>query len=63
MPLRARRQPSELAHNEFKVALNRGEIRACLIGLAQRQRVVGLVSKAGHITCLAGRAPLFLAYR
>jgi hypothetical protein len=27
----ARRQPGELAHNELKVALNRGEIRAGLI--------------------------------
>jgi hypothetical protein len=49
--------------NELQVALNRGEIRAGLIDLTQRQRVVGLVSKAGHITCLAGRARLFLAYR
>jgi hypothetical protein len=35
--------PGELAHNELKVAFNRGEIRAGLIGLTQRQRVVGLI--------------------
>jgi hypothetical protein len=28
---RPRRRPGELAHNELKVALNRGEIRAGLI--------------------------------
>jgi len=39
----ARRQPGELAHNELKVAFNRGEIRAGLIGLTQRQRVVELI--------------------
>jgi hypothetical protein len=32
--------------NELKVALNRGEIRARLIGLAQRQRVVGIIISA-----------------
>jgi len=43
-------QPGELAHNESKIALNRGKIRARLIGLTQRQRVVGAIGEAGHIT-------------
>ena len=38
------------------------EIRAGLIGLTQRQRVVRAIGEAGHIACLAVRARLFLAH-
>jgi hypothetical protein len=44
---RAIGHPRELAHNELKIALNRGEIGAHLIGLPERQTVLGIVGKPG----------------
>ena len=34
------RESRELAHHEFKVAFDRGEVRSCLINLSQRERVL-----------------------
>jgi hypothetical protein len=41
------RHPRELAHNELKIALNRGEIKAQPIGQPERQTVLGIVASPG----------------
>jgi hypothetical protein len=50
---RAIGHPRELGHNELKSALNRGEIRAHLIGLPELQTVFRIVGKPEHSARIA----------
>jgi hypothetical protein len=50
---RAIGHPRKLGDNELKIALNRGEIRAHLIGLPELQTVFGIVGKPGHSARIA----------
>ena len=55
--------PRELGHNELKSALNRGEIRAHLIGLPELQTVFGIVGKPGHSARIAVEVPSDFLFR